>query len=121
VSKEEERSLFASLQVSFTRPDTTVLPATEIALQELSPLTGAITNIELHFPNGCNGLVEIRCYVNQEQILPVTGYIALNDFTRSYSVNRKITNRDNLRVRISNRDAINPHTISIIFNMEGIP
>jgi hypothetical protein len=116
-----EELLKISVQVSFTRPATTTPAATEITLVELSPITGIVREIELHFPNGCNGLVEVKCFINQVQILPVTGYIALNDFTRSYTVNREITRNDNLRVIITNRDAVNQHTPSIIFDMEGIP
>jgi len=110
-----------SRQVSFTRPDTTILPATRAVVADESPVTGMITSITLHFPNGCNALVELSCSVNQEQILPVSGFIALNDATKDFLVNKSVTKKATLRVLVVNRDAINPHTPSIIFNLEGIP
>jgi len=110
-----------SRQVSFTRPDTTILPATQAVVADECPVTGIITNITLHFPNGCNALVEISCSVNQDQILPVSGFIALNDATKDFLVNKSVTKKSALRVLIVNRDAINPHTPSVIFNVEGIP
>lgn len=108
-------------QVAFERPDTTMLAATQATLAEKSPVTGSVIEIELHFPNGCNALVEISCFINQQQILPVTGFIALNDATRTYTVNRNVRKNDQLRVIIANRDGGFSHTPSIIWTLAGVP
>jgi hypothetical protein len=110
-----------SRQVSFTRPTTTVLAATQTVVAADCPVDGLITNITLHFPNGCNALVELSCFVNQEQILPVSGFIALNDATKEFPIFKKVTKKSVLRVLVVNRDGGFPHTPSIIFHLEGIP
>ncbi len=117
----EQAKQKVSLQVSFTRPTTVVAAATEIVVEADCPVNGVLTNITLHFPDGCNALVEIVCYVDQEQVLPVSEFIALNNATKDFPVDRNVTKKSALRVKITNRDAVNPHTPSIIFNMEGIP
>jgi hypothetical protein len=111
----------STIQVSFGRPYTTVASATQVTLADTSPIEGMVTDITLHFPDGCNALVEIRCLINQVQVLPVTGFIALNNTTKDFSVNRTIRKNDKLRVVIANRDAANAHTPSIIWNLEGVP
>ena len=125
MEKEEPKlpqaDMSVSRQISFTRPVTTIAPATQTIVADDCPVTGKITYITLHFPDGCNALVELSCSVNQEQILPVSGFIALNNATKDFPVNMKVTKKSALRVLIVNRDAINPHTPSIIFNLEGVP
>lgn len=108
------------MQVPFGSPDTTVAAATEAALDDLSPVTGTVKSITLHFPDGCNALVEIVCYLKGMQILPLSGRkIALNNSTNDFEINRQITRGDKIRVVISNKDSVNSHTPSIIFNIEG--
>jgi len=109
-----------SRQVSFTRPTTTILAGTQAVVASDCPVDGQITTITLHFPNGCNALVELSCFVNQEQILPVSGFVALNDATKDFPIFKKVTKKSRLRVQIANAD-IWAHTPSIIFNLEGIP
>jgi len=109
-----------SRQVSFTRPTTTILAGTQTVVAADCPVDGELTNITLHFPNGCNALVELSCFVNQEQILPISGFIALNDATKDFPIFKKVTKKSVLRVQIANTD-IFPHTPSIIFNLEGTP
>jgi len=110
-----------TVEVPFTRPDTTVPKETEVILYELSPVDGKVTAITLHFPNGCNSLVEVTCYINQNPILPITGFIALNDATHTFPVGRLVKKGDKLRVRIANRDTVNEHTISVIWELRGVP
>lgn len=108
-------------QVSFRRPHTTVAGATETILFEYSPVSGKVNSITLHFPDGCNQLVEITCYINQEPVLPIVGdFIALNNATKDFVINRPVRKDDKLRVKIANTD-IGPHTPNIIWNMEGVP
>lgn len=107
--------------VSFSRPDTTVPAATQISVSEPSPVTGTVEYITLHFPSGCNALVEISCYINGKQILPVLGFIALDNTIKDFPVSADVKKHDNLVVLITNRDSINAHTPSVIWNLEGNP
>lgn len=108
-------------EVPFTRPDTTIAAETEVTLYEFSPLSGKVANITLHFPNGCNSLIEIACYINQIQVLPITGVIALNDATVTFPVDRSVRRSDKLRVKIANKDTVNEHTPSMIWELRGVP
>lgn len=108
-------------QVSFRRPHTTVLGGTEVILFEYSPVGGKVNSITLHFPDGCDQLVEITCYINQIPILPIVGdFIALNDATKDFTINRPVRKDDKLRVKIANT-AVGVHTPNIIWNLEGTP
>jgi len=108
-------------QIPFSRPDTTVASGKGVILSENSPLTGKVISIIIHFPGGCNSLVEIICYINQLQILPLQGFIALDDDTVTFPVKRAVDGKDKLRVKIENKDTTNSHTPSIIWNLEGEP
>jgi hypothetical protein len=105
--------------VSFSRPETTVPASTEVTLSERSPVKGTVNFITLHFPDGCNALVEIRCYIGGRQILPVSGFIALNNTIKDFPVFEKVDLNQGLRVTIANRDSVNAHTPSVIWNVES--
>lgn len=107
--------------VSFSRPNTTVPASTEVRLSQPSPITGLANYIMLHFPNGCNALVEVSCYVQGNKVLPDpdSPFIALNDTTQDFPVFAKVSRSDSLLVVIANRDSLNPHTPSVIWGLEG--
>ena len=94
--------------------------------QRYSPVTGKLMSAQIHFPLGCNQLVEIMINHGTVQILPTpvkggTGSdgIALNDATRSFSLNnRPVEQNDLLEVYIVNHDNTNPHTNSVIILIE---
>jgi hypothetical protein len=110
-----------TVQVPFGPPETTVAAATQATLEDVSPANGSLKSITLHFPAGCNALVDIVVYLKQMQILPLTGKIALNDATVTFDINRPTTRGDKLSAVIANRDSANSHTPSIIFTIEGTP
>ena len=93
--------------------------ATETTITDKSPVTGTVLSITVHFPDGCNALVSIVCYVKASQVLPVNNTIALNNATTDFDVNRPVSQGDDLKDVISNRYSANPHTPSIVFNIEG--
>jgi hypothetical protein len=108
-----------AVQVSLTRPDTTTDPATERTVEQSSPITGILRSIILHFPDGCNLLLGIRCYLKNMQILPVVSSIMLNDATEVFDINRTLNQGDSISAVITNQDSVNAHTPSIIFNLEA--
>ena len=91
-----------------------------------SPCKGIINSAILHFPSGCNSLVEIFIYLKSNQILPtpVTGGgttntgIALDDTTQAFNVNIPVEHGDPIEVIIYNHDDSNEHTNTIVVLIE---
>jgi hypothetical protein len=87
-------------------------------LQDVVPVTGKITQITVHFPNGCNALVNVAVFWKNTQILPIAGFLALNDTTPQFFVNTPVQKNDPLIVQINNGDAANAHTVSVVISVE---
>ena len=86
-----------------------------------SPDTGIINSAIIHFPSGCDQLVEVLIYLGTKQILPtpVPGQgaqvgIALDDTTQSFDIRHPIERNDPVQVVVLNHDNTYPHTISVI-------
>ena len=93
-----------------------------------SPDGGVLDSAIIHFPAGCNSLVEVFINHKTNQILPaaVTGGtqgnigIALDDTTQSFDINLTIKRGDPLEVIIMNHDEVNTHVISVILKVSNI-
>lgn len=86
-----------------------------------SPESGIINSAIIHFPSGCDSLVEILIYHKTVQVLPTpaTGQgaqvgIALNDTTQSFDIREEIRRDDPLQVLVINHDGTYEHTISVV-------
>lgn len=97
-----------------------VVPALNgVRLQDFSPVTGRITQVTVHFPGGCNALVQIAFgRSGTRQVVPSTGFIALDNATPAFPVDEPVYENEPLYVIIQNGDAVNPHTPSVIVNIE---
>lgn len=97
--------------------------STGVRLEDTSLLTGEITQVALHFPDGCDALVSVAFGHEQKWTCPSTPdtYIALNDATPVFTfINEEIHRDDVLWVIIENADGSNAHTISVIVTLEGV-
>lgn len=82
------------------------------------PMLKTVKSITIHFPDGCDALVDVAVgYSQDKRLLPEEGYLSLNDATPTWPID-KDTNSDTLWVEIRNSDAGNAHTISVIVNYE---
>lgn len=84
------------------------------------PMLKTVKSITIHWPSGCNALVDVAVgYSQDKRLLPEEGYLALNDATPTWTVN-KDTGSDTLWVDIRNGDSdiTHTHTISVIVNYE---
>lgn len=86
-----------------------------------SPETGIINSAIIHFPSGCDQLLEVLVYHKTLQILPtpVAGQgaqvgIALNDTTQSFDIREPVRRDDPLQILVINHDGTYPHTISVV-------
>lgn len=87
-------------------------PLDKARLIKYSPLTGTATRILIHFPAGCQSLVEVFVYYKRHQIFPwgTTG-IALDDATQTFVISQEAIKNEPLEVLLINHDNVNPHTI----------
>jgi hypothetical protein len=94
--------------------------------QRYVPEKGKLISAQLHFPPGCNQLVEVIVRHGTVQILPTpvkggtgsTG-IALDSATRPFSLNFiPVEKNDLIEVFIINHDNTNSHTISVVILIE---
>ena len=82
---------------------------------KFSPATGTIDTCLLHFPEGCNSLVEIQLFCRKEQILPTNrSSIALNNATNHYDLNHPLREHDPITLKVINHDSSYPHTVTAL-------
>ncbi len=96
----------------------TVLPLQGIMDHKRVPMLKTVKSITIHWPDGCNSLVDVAVgYSQDKRLLPEEGYLALNNATPTWAIN-KDTNSDTLWVEIRNGDGVNQHVVSVIINYE---
>jgi hypothetical protein len=96
----------------------TVDPLQGITDHERIAMLKTVKTITIHWPDGCDALVDVAVgYSQDKRLLPEEGYLALNNATPTWSVNKE-TDSDTLWVEIRNGDSVNSHTISVVVNYE---
>lgn len=83
-------------------------------LEDSSPIDGVVKNIIIDSPSE---FVGIACSINEVQVLPQEGEITIRTAVK-YPINRRISQRDRLVVALENHDPINPHTPSIVWEID---
>jgi hypothetical protein len=101
-------------------------PGSEKTKTEKSPVAGVLHSIELHQPNGSNGLVQVAVFINDSQIFPYSGYQALNDVTKDYPMGDDIAIRrykDDIVVVMKNGDGASTHrcVVTVAIKAEQTP
>ena len=98
----------------------TINALNEVELREPCPITGYITDVLMHFPEGCNSLVEIAVDYEGRRVCPrgADEYIALNNATEKFKVDYPVKSGRPVIVIVRNFDALNSHTPSIILCLE---
>lgn len=94
-----------------------VLQQQGVILNQLPPFDGYIREVKIHWPPGCNGFVDVRVGAGTRQFCPFEGFLSLDNVTPTYPFNEYVVHTEPIWVEIQNADAINPHTISVMFNM----
>ena len=86
---------------------------------------GYIRAVLIHWPDGCNSLVEIRVGVGTTQIVPTEDgeYLALNNATIIFPpspmmFNEKVVGGNRLWIEIKNGDDTESHTVSVVVFIE---
>lgn len=89
-----------------------------VRLEEEVPFAGYIKQVMIHWPEGCNALVDVKTGGGIEQLCPRAGYLALNDATPTYPFNEWITDHDIIWVEMRNTDGLNSHSITVVVTLE---
>ena len=99
-----------------------VQPQTGIRVWEYSPLSGKITQIIPHWPDGCNALVDVGFGHGGVWVMPknVDTYVALNDATPVINVNEPVFKGEELWMVVMDGDLVNPHAITIVVTIVGV-
>lgn len=100
----------------------TVVHETGIRVWEQSPLTGRITQITRHWPDGADALVDVAFGHGDVWVMPknVDTFVALNDATPVINVHEPVHKGEELWMILRNRDLVNDHSITIVVTIEGV-
>lgn len=94
-------------------------PLQGVTLSQTPAAAGYIKQITIHWPDGCNALVDVRVGHGLVQICPREGYLALNDATPSYPFSEWVEAADEVWVEMRNGDAVNLHSITVTVTVES--
>jgi hypothetical protein len=97
----------AEIQINFRQ---TVPAGQAVRITQSYWAEGVITQVMMDFPPGCNGLVDMALFKDEQAFYPVSGFLALNAATPVYYAQASYYAKEPLTVIIQNRDAANPHT-----------
>lgn len=117
LSKSEVAENLLTKPITF---DYTVESGKGVRLEEPSPLTGYISEVTMHFPDGCNGLVYMALHYKDKTVFPIKGYVRLNNATPTWQVYQPVKKGEPIWVEILNKDSLNPHTPSITVVLRGV-
>jgi len=97
-----------------------VAASTESTYNVKAPFSGLIKDVTIHWPSGCNGLVDVAFGYGSIQLTPRTGYIALSAVTPKWDTDDKhwVKIRELLWLKVRNTDAANSHTITAVVTIE---
>lgn len=87
---------------------------------EKAPFTGYATEVKIHWPDGCDHLVDVAISNDRTLFCPREGFLALNDTTVTYPFGRsvKVEEGNELGVEMRNGDGANPHAITVTIRVE---
>ena len=85
------------------------LPGSGATLVSKAPFDGHIRQVSIHWPDGCDALVDVKVGYGQKQFCPREGFLALNDATPTYPFNIEIKEGVDIWVEMQNTDGGNPH------------
>ena len=97
----------------------TVLAGQGLRDEEDVPLDGIISSVCFHFPPGAMGWVQVAFGHGSKQIMPISGFLQLDDATPIFPCAEVAHRNETVWVIIQNTDGINPHTVSVIATIEG--
>lgn len=98
-------------------------PLTGARVWKPSPLSGRITQIIPHWPDGADALVDVAFGHGDTWVMPseIDTFIALNDATPVLTMSEEVHRGEQLWMIIRNTDGVNAHAISVAITIIGVP
>lgn len=97
----------------------TLAAAQGARLTELMPFSGRVIEVMIHWPEGCNALVDVKVGHGNVAFCPREGYLALNNVTPKFSFSEWVDEGAEIWVEMRNADAGFPHTITVTVSIRG--
>ncbi|HUV76238.1 MAG TPA: hypothetical protein VMW00_06305 [Dehalococcoidales bacterium] len=91
-----------------------------LRMTEEMHIGGTIKQVSIHWPGGCQNLVDVAVGHYLIRFCPREGYLALDDVTPTYLFNEPVENNEGIWVEMRNRDGFFAHTISVTVTVEGL-
>lgn len=115
------RGYYQTLQLAFFE-EGGVAVTTKVTLQHEIPFDCLITSIAVHFPSGCNSLVQVYLQkADGAKIFPYKGeYIALDGATEVFYTQYFLASGTRLQTVISNTDDSNTHNVEVITTIQRL-
>ena len=100
----------------------TLEPNTGTTVQKPSPVTGKIVQLIPHWPEGCNGLLDVAVGHRNTWIYPhlVDTFVALNNATPVLTVDEPITKGEQIWMIVRNADGRETHAITVTATVIGV-
>jgi len=89
-----------------------------VVIEERITFTGFVKEVSIHWPAGCNALVDVAVEYETTRFCPRQGFLALNDTTPTYSFNFPVEKDKTIRVIMQNRDGGFVHNITVTVTIE---
>lgn len=97
------------------------LPGSGVTLVTKAPFDGYIRRVSIHWPDGCDALVDVKVGKGVTAFCPREGFLALNDATPVYPFNIEIKEGEEIWVELQNTDGANPHNVTVTVDLEEAP
>lgn len=100
----------------------TLEPLAGIEVDARCPLEGEIISITMHWPDGCDALVDIASGHDGTFLCPnePDTFLALNNATPTFPIREPVAWDERLWAIIQNTDDTEKHTVSIIITIVGV-
>jgi len=99
--------------------DQTLLQNQGVRLEDQVPLDGYISSIGFHYPPGVLALVNIAVGHGHRQIMPRSGFLALDDASPVFPAHEAIKRDETIWCTMENTDGVWPHRVSVTVTMIG--
>lgn len=104
-------------QIEMIRYQRVMASGAGVKMYEPSPFAGFITEVTIHWPGGCNALVDIAVWHGTRKFCPNEGHLALNDATPTYRFNEPVKKDEEIWVDMANASAFT-HTITVTVSVK---
>ena len=98
----------------------TVQPETAVRMSEIMPFKAHVLSVTIHWPDGCDGLVDVQVGHGNLQFVPWNLAVSFNNAWPQFRMMELVQQTEMLWVDIGNADDTNEHTISVMITIQEV-